>query len=174
MADLVRYNRNGPHTLIDGCGPRLRAHAVPGNVRSADCIALQLQISRRSGSAFAAEIRTKKVTEEVDALRTMAFDPVALLVAPKYLAMFVMMPCLTIWVDFMGVVDPCVLGVAGAGFTIGSYLQDTRNAIVVRDIDTGLWPIGCVVRSNAHVSRAPWPFGGNRSWVCSTASAYAT
>ena len=56
----------------------------------------------RSGSAFAAEIGTKKVTEEVDALRTMAFDPVAFLVAPKFLAMLVMMPCLTIWADFMG------------------------------------------------------------------------
>jgi hypothetical protein len=44
----------------------------------------------RSGSAFAAEIGTKKVTEEVDALRTMAFDPVAFLVAPKFLAMLVM------------------------------------------------------------------------------------
>ena len=44
----------------------------------------------RSGSAFAAEIGTKKVTEEVDALRTMAFDPVGFLVAPKFLAMLVM------------------------------------------------------------------------------------
>ena len=56
----------------------------------------------RSGSAFAAEIGTKKVTEEVDALRTMAFDPVAFLVAPKFLAMLVMMPCLSIWADFHG------------------------------------------------------------------------
>ena len=56
----------------------------------------------RSGSAFAAEIGTKKVTEEVDALRTMAFDPVVFLVAPKFLAMLVMVPALTIWSDLMG------------------------------------------------------------------------
>ena len=92
----------------------------------------------RSGSAFAAEIGTKKVTEEVDALRTMALDPVAFLVAPKFLAMLVMVPCLTVWADFMGVVGGCVFGVAGAGFTIGSYFEATRNSIEVHDVYTGL------------------------------------
>ena len=92
----------------------------------------------RSGSAFAAEIGTKKVTEEVDALRTMAFNPVAFLVAPKFLAMLVMVPCLTVWADFMGIVGGSVFGVAGAGFTIGSYFQATLDSIVARDIYTGL------------------------------------
>lgn len=92
----------------------------------------------RSGSAFAAEIGTKKVTEEVDALRTMAFDPVAFLVAPKFLAMLLMLPCLTVWADFMGIVGGCVFGVAGADFTVASYFQATRDAILTRDIYTGL------------------------------------
>ena len=70
----------------------------------------------RSGSAFAAEIGTKKVTEEVDALRTMAFDPVAFLVAPKFLAMLVMMPCLTVWPTSWAS-SAEAFGVAGAGFT---------------------------------------------------------
>ena len=56
----------------------------------------------RSGSAFAAEIGTMRVTEELDALQTMALDPVAFLVVPKFLAMAVMMPCLAIWADLMG------------------------------------------------------------------------
>jgi phospholipid/cholesterol/gamma-HCH transport system permease protein len=92
----------------------------------------------RSGSAFAAEIGTKKVTEEVDALKMMALDPVAFLVAPKFLAMLVMMPCLTIWADFMGIVGGGVFGVAAANFTSTSYFQATRDAIVSRDIYTGL------------------------------------
>jgi phospholipid/cholesterol/gamma-HCH transport system permease protein len=92
----------------------------------------------RSGSAFAAEIGTKKVTEEVDALRTMAFDPVAFLVAPKFLAMLVMMPCLAVWADFMGIVGGCVFGVSAADFTIASYFQATRDSILSRDIYTGL------------------------------------
>lgn len=50
----------------------------------------------RSGSAFAAEIGTMKVSEEIDALETMAISPIRFLVAPKFLAMMVMLPCLTI------------------------------------------------------------------------------
>jgi phospholipid/cholesterol/gamma-HCH transport system permease protein len=92
----------------------------------------------RSGSAFAAEIGTKKVTEEVDALRTMAFNPVAFLAAPKFLAMLVMMPCLAVWADFMGIVGGCVFGVSAANFTIFSYFQATKDSIVTRDIYTGL------------------------------------
>jgi phospholipid/cholesterol/gamma-HCH transport system permease protein len=92
----------------------------------------------RSGSAFAAEIGTKKVTEEVDALRTMAFNPIAFLVAPKFLAMLVMMPCLTIWADAMGILGGSVFGVAGADFTFGSYLRATRDSIYLRDLFTGL------------------------------------
>jgi phospholipid/cholesterol/gamma-HCH transport system permease protein len=92
----------------------------------------------RSGSAFAAEIGTKKVNEEVDALRTMALDPVAFLVAPKFLAMLIMVPCLTVWADFMGVVGGSVFGVSAAGFTLGSYFQATQSAIVIRDVYTGI------------------------------------
>lgn len=92
----------------------------------------------RSGSAFAAEIGTMKVTEEVDALETMALRPVDFLVAPKFLAMLVMVPCLTIWADFMGVMGGCLFGVAGVNFTVLSYLRATRDALVISDIFTGL------------------------------------
>ena len=84
----------------------------------------------RSGSAFAAEIGTMRVTEELDALETMALDPVAFLVVPKFLAMAVMMPCLAIWADFMGVLGGCLFGVVGGGFTFGSYMIATRDALV--------------------------------------------
>ena len=92
----------------------------------------------RSGSAFAAEIGTKKVTEEVDALRTMAFDPVGFLVAPKFLAMIVMLPALTIWANLMGAVGGSIFGVLGAGFTFQSYLRATLDAVVLSDVFTGL------------------------------------
>ena len=92
----------------------------------------------RSGSAFAAEIGTMKVTEEVDALETMALRPVAFLVAPKFLAMLVMVPCLTIWSDWMGIMGGCLFGVWGADFTFTSYLDATRDALVLHDISTGL------------------------------------
>jgi len=92
----------------------------------------------RSGSSFAAELGTMKVNEELDALETMALDPVRFLVAPKLLSMLVMMPCLTVWADFMGVIGGAVFGVAAAGFTFKTYIIATLNALVMRDIVTGL------------------------------------
>jgi len=92
----------------------------------------------RSGSAFAAEIGTMRVTEELDALKTMALDPVAFLVVPKFLAMAVMLPCLTIWADLMGVLGGGLFGVIGGGFTAGGYVIATRDALLLRDITSGV------------------------------------
>src|SRR6266849_9891241 len=91
----------------------------------------------RSGSAFAAEIGTMRVTEELDALKTMALDPVAFLVVPKFLAMAAMLPCLTIWADLMGVLGGSLFGVVGGGFTFGGYLLATQDALLARDITSG-------------------------------------
>jgi phospholipid/cholesterol/gamma-HCH transport system permease protein len=92
----------------------------------------------RSGSAFAAEIGTMKVNEEIDAMDTMALEPVHFLVAPKFLAMLLMVPCLTTWADFMGVLGGGLFGVSAAGFTWGSYIRATLDALQSRDILTGL------------------------------------
>ena len=58
-----------------------------------------------------------RVTEEIDAMETMAIDPVHFLVAPKFLAMVIMLPCLTIWANTMGIVGGALFGVAQADFT---------------------------------------------------------
>ena len=92
----------------------------------------------RSGSAFAAEIGAMSVAEELDALRTMALDPVTFLVTPKLAAMIIMMPCLAIWSDLMGILGGALFGVTGAGFTFGSYFIATKEALALRDITTGL------------------------------------
>ena len=92
----------------------------------------------RSGSAFAAEIGTMRVTEELDALESMALDPVEFLVVPKFLAMAVMMPCLAIWADLMGVLGGALFGTLGLGTTLNSYLLATRDALVGSDITTGV------------------------------------
>jgi phospholipid/cholesterol/gamma-HCH transport system permease protein len=92
----------------------------------------------RSGSAFAAEIGTMRVTEELDALKTMALDPVAFLVLPKFLAMAVMLPCLAIWADLMGILGGSLFGVIGGGYTFGGYMLATRDALLLRDITSGV------------------------------------
>lgn len=92
----------------------------------------------RSGSAFAAEIGTMKVTEEIDALEVMAISPVRFLVAPKFLAMIVMLPCLTIWANAMGILGGALFGVAQADFTLARYIQVSVESLYFRDILSGL------------------------------------
>jgi phospholipid/cholesterol/gamma-HCH transport system permease protein len=92
----------------------------------------------RSGSAFAAEIGTMKVTEEIDALEVMAISPIHFLVAPKFLAMTVMLPCLTIWANTLGILGGALFGVTQADFTLRSYLQASIESLYLRDILSGL------------------------------------
>ena len=79
-----------------------------------------------------------KVSEELDALQTMAIGPVPYLVTPKFIAMVVMVPCLTIWANFMGIIGGSVFGVADAGFTFTSYIKASLDALFLRDVMTGL------------------------------------
>ncbi len=92
----------------------------------------------RSGSAFAAEIGTMKVSEEIDALETMAISPIRFLVAPKFLAMAIMLPCLTIWANVMGILGGSLFGVAQADFTLVRYIKASIDSLFLRDIVTGL------------------------------------
>src|SRR6202451_805176 len=92
----------------------------------------------RSGSAFAAEIGTMKVTKEIDALETMAISPIRFLVTPKFLAMIVMLPCLTIWANAMGILGGSLFGVARSDFTFVRYIQASLDSLLLRDIMTGL------------------------------------
>jgi phospholipid/cholesterol/gamma-HCH transport system permease protein len=68
----------------------------------------------------------------------MALDPIRFLVAPKLFAMLLMMPCLTVWADFMGVLGGSVFGIIAAGFTLKTYIIATLDALVLRDVVTGL------------------------------------
>jgi len=92
----------------------------------------------RSGSSFAAEIGTMTVTEEVDALRTMALEPVDFLLVPKFVAMMVMMPCLTMAADTAGILGGAIFTYASLGMGLRNYLSMTVEVVLLRDIITGL------------------------------------
>jgi phospholipid/cholesterol/gamma-HCH transport system permease protein len=93
----------------------------------------------RSGSAFAAEIGTMKVSEELDALTTMGLNAVHFLLSPKLLAMLIMMPCLTTIADMAGVMGGWTFAyTSDLHMSLGQYLQSTGEALVGRDILTGL------------------------------------
>jgi phospholipid/cholesterol/gamma-HCH transport system permease protein len=95
-------------------------------------------IAGRSGSAFAAELGTMKVSEEIDALEAMGLNSVRYLVVPKYLALLVMMPCLTLISDLAGILGGAIFEISQLDQTFRTFLTATRDFLVMRDITTGL------------------------------------
>jgi len=91
-------------------------------------------VAGRSGSAFAAEIGTMKVNEEVDALVAMGFDPIRFLAVPKVLAAMLVVPILTLYADFFGVGGGLVVGVLGLDLTVYTYVQETMKVISITAI----------------------------------------
>src|SRR5438105_5369989 len=97
-----------------------------------------IAVSGRSGSAFSAEIGTMMVTEEIDALRVMAFDPVEFVLAPKYLAALIMVPCLSIISNVCGILAGGIFMFFGAHLSLAFYLQYVLTSIELRDVISGL------------------------------------
>jgi phospholipid/cholesterol/gamma-HCH transport system permease protein len=95
-----------------------------------------IAVSGRSGSAFSAEIGTMMVTEEVDALRVMAFEPVEFVLAPKYLAALITVPCLSIVSNVCGILAGGIFMFFSTHLSLRLYLHDV--SIQLRDVLSGL------------------------------------
>lgn len=95
-------------------------------------------VSGRSGSAFAAEIGTMKIAEEVDALFVMGFNPTLFLAIPKIVAAFIMVPLLTLFSDLFGILGGLVIGVTMLDLGIGSYLKQTLEILTLFEVVWGL------------------------------------
>lgn len=91
-------------------------------------------IAGRSGSSFAAEIGTMKVNEEVDALEVMGFEPVRFLAVPKVLATMFVMPVLTLYSMFFGILGGFLAAVTLLDLTSFTYVNETRKALQMFDI----------------------------------------
>ncbi len=95
-------------------------------------------VSGRIGAAIAAEIGSMKTAEEIDALKTMAIHPIYFFVVPKFLALFVMVPCLTALGDLIGMFGGYLIGVTSLGIGSEIYIDKNFDALVVKDVMTGL------------------------------------
>ncbi len=95
-------------------------------------------ITGRSGSAIAAEIGSMKVYEEIDALRTMGFNPVQFLIVPRLLALLIMLPCLTLIADVVGIAGGFSFATFSLKISFVRYLSQTIDALVIKDLLTGL------------------------------------
>ncbi|MBI3317085.1 MAG: ABC transporter permease [Candidatus Omnitrophica bacterium] len=94
-------------------------------------------IAGRVGASITAELGTMKVSEEVDALITMGIPPIPFLVVPRMLAMLVMLPVLTVLSFALGIFGGYLIGVFALGLDGISYLKESFDALVTKDILTG-------------------------------------
>ncbi|MBM4259927.1 MAG: MlaE family lipid ABC transporter permease subunit [Deltaproteobacteria bacterium] len=94
-------------------------------------------LAGRSGSAFAAEIGTMKVREEIDALKTMGLEPVRFLVVPRVIAAVVMTPVLTVFADLLGIMGGSVV-MLSLGFPLVTFFNQLQSAVSYGSLVGGL------------------------------------
>jgi phospholipid/cholesterol/gamma-HCH transport system permease protein len=108
-------------SLLRELGPVLSAFMVTG----------------RTGSAMAAELGTMRVTEQIDALYSMAVNPIKYLVSPRIIAGLIAMPLLTAIFDVVGIFGGYLIGVGLLGVSSGSYFSGMEESVVFRDVYSG-------------------------------------
>lgn len=97
-----------------------------------------LVVAGRVGASITAELSSMKVTEQVEALQALALNPVRFLVVPRFLALVIVLPCLTIFSDLMGMLGGYLIGVFNIGINSGMYIDITVKFLELKDIYTGL------------------------------------
>jgi phospholipid/cholesterol/gamma-HCH transport system permease protein len=111
---------------------------VVAHFRELGPLVTAIVVAGRSGAGLASEIATMKVSEEIDALRSMGFDPVRWLVLPRCLALALTVPLLT-WVgDVLALVGGLVATIVMTDMTPHAYIQATGKAITASNLLTGL------------------------------------
>lgn len=97
-----------------------------------------LMVAGRIGAAFAAEIGTMRVTDQIDALTTLSTNPVQYLVTPRLIAGILALPLLVLVADVLGIMGGWMIGTAKLGFTSAAYLRATFDFIQAMDVVSGL------------------------------------
>lgn len=92
----------------------------------------------RTGAAFAAQLGTMQVNEEIDALRTFGVEPMDFLVLPRMLALILMMPILCLYADLLGIAGGAIVGVGMLDISMTQYIQQTIGALSLPDFLVGL------------------------------------
>lgn len=108
-------------------------------IRELGPVLTALIVAGRCGAAITAEIGTMRVTEQIDALETLATNPINYLVVPRFWAMIISLVMLTIYADFIGMVGGYVVGVYKLNISHHMYLKMTFEPLTQSDIRNGLY-----------------------------------
>jgi len=109
-----------------------------GMLREMGAMMTAIIMSGRTGAAFAAQLGTMKVTQEVDALTTMGISPFQFLLLPRVVALVLMIPLLCLYSDLMGIVGGAFVGVSMLGISPTSYMRETIHALSMTNLVLGL------------------------------------
>jgi phospholipid/cholesterol/gamma-HCH transport system permease protein len=107
-------------------------------VREMGCIMTAIIMAGRTGSGFAAQLGTMKVTQEIDALATLGIPPMDFLVLPRIVALAAMMPLLCVYSDVLGIVGGAFVSVGMLDLTVVQYLHETRDSLTLTSAVIGV------------------------------------
>ena len=125
-------NRYGAEAIV----PQI---VVLGITRELGPVIAGLMVAGRVAAAIAAELGTMKVTEQIDALTTLATNPIKYLVVPRLLAAVISLPFLTAAGDSIGVLGGYLVSTYNLGFTGSIYLKNTMDNVTFEDVSSGLF-----------------------------------
>ena len=108
-------------------------------VRDMGALITGIIMAGRSGAAFAAQLGSMRVTQEIDALETMAIPSIEFLVLPRLVALFLMMPILTLYGDAMGIIGGGFVGATMLGISPTEYLIQTADAVTLAHVLGGVF-----------------------------------
>lgn len=142
--------------LVVGFQAAVQLEQVGADILIADLVVLSvvrelgplmtaIVVAGRSGAAYAAELGTMKVSEEIDALETLRLDAYRFLVLPRLIALVVMVPMLTLVADVVGALGGLVVAVFAMDLTVAAYLNEAHFALV--DLGSGHHVAGGLVKS---------------------------
>jgi len=136
--------------LVTAFQAAVQLHQFGANIFVADLVGLSVTrelaplmtaiiIAGRSGAAFSAELGTMRVSEEIDALRTLGLDPYHFLVIPRVLTLVLVLPLLTTLADVAGVAGGLLVAMLGLDLTLNAYLLQTQHAVHLWDVFSGIF-----------------------------------
>lgn len=109
-----------------------------GMLREMGALMTAIIMSGRTGAAFAAQLGTMNVNSEIDALKTMGLNPMQFLVLPRMLALFVMMPLLTLYSNLMGILGGALVTVSAFDVSLLQYYNASIGSVHLNDLALGL------------------------------------
>lgn len=108
-------------------------------IRELGPVLTALMVTGRAGSAITAEIGIMRISEQIDALETMALDPFKYLVTPKMIAAIISLPLLCAIFDVVGIFGGWLVGVKLLGVNPGAYFYEMEKAVVWQDVYSGIF-----------------------------------